>query len=181
MQLSTPRLLLREYEEGDWPAVLAYQSDPLYLRYYAWTYRSEDDVRALVRRLVEQQSQRPRLRFAFAVVLKPDGRLIGNCNIRLESAEACEGEIGYEIASPHWGQGYATEAARAILFFGFESLHLHRISACCVADNVGSRRVMEKVGMRPEGRLREKEWLKGGWRDELVYAILEHEWRAVGE
>jgi ribosomal-protein-alanine N-acetyltransferase len=88
-----------------------------------------------------------------------------------------EGDIGYELSPVHWGHGYATEAARAIVRFGFTELHLHRVWSWCIADNVGSARVLEKIGMRREGRLRDKEYFKGSWWDTLFYAILEEEWR----
>jgi RimJ/RimL family protein N-acetyltransferase len=96
----------------------------------------------------------------------------------MESAYFRQASIGYEIAPRYWGKGYATEAARAMVAFGFGELRLHRIWARCVADNVASYRVLEKVGMRREGCLREEEWIKGRWRDTLVYGILDHEWRS---
>jgi RimJ/RimL family protein N-acetyltransferase len=178
IRLATERLILRPYEATDWPAVLAYQSDPLYLRYYHWTERTEQDVRAFVQRFIDQQHDRPRLRYAFAVTLRPDGRLIGNCNIRMSGIDACEGEIGYEFAPEYWGRGYATEAARAVVAFGFDELRLHRVASYCVADNAGSARVMEKLGMTCEGRLRENEFYKGRYWDTLLYGILEEAWRA---
>jgi RimJ/RimL family protein N-acetyltransferase len=92
---------------------------------------------------------------------------------------ALQGDIGYELSPKHWGRGYATEAARAIVRFGFTELKLYRIWSWCIADNVGLARVLEKVGMRLEGRLRDKEYLKGRWWDTLLYAILEHEWREL--
>ena len=64
-----------------------------------------------------------------------------------------------------------------MLAYGFEELGVHRIWAHCVAENVASARVMEKIGMRQEGYLRESEWMKDRWWDTLVYAILEYEWR----
>ena len=91
---------------------------------------------------------------------------------------AVQGDLGYDLAPRYWGRGYATEAARAIVRFGFEELGLHRIWSWCIADNVASARVMEKVGMRLEGRQRDKERFKGRWWDRLLYAILEDEWRA---
>jgi [ribosomal protein S5]-alanine N-acetyltransferase len=175
MHLTTERLVLREFVEGEWPAVLAYQSDPLYLRYYEWTGRTEAEVRAFVNMFIEQQREQPRLKFQLAVTLKTTGELIGNCGIRKRSVGAYEADIGYELAPQHWGQGYATEAARAIVTFGFKELGLHRITAECVADNVGSARVLEKLGMVQEGRLRERDYYKGRWWDTLLYAILEHE------
>jgi ribosomal-protein-alanine N-acetyltransferase len=175
--LTTPRLILREFVAADWPAVLAYQSDPRYLRYYAWTERTESEVRDFVARFLAWQAEEPRLRFQLAVSLRDGGGLIGNCGVRLEMAGARAGELGYEIAPAHWDQGYATEAAEAMMHFGFEALGLHRIWAHTVAENVASQRVMEKLGMCGEGLLRETEWFRGRWWDTVVFGILEHEWR----
>jgi RimJ/RimL family protein N-acetyltransferase len=115
MQLTSPRLLLREFVEEDWEAVLAYQSDPLYLRYYEWTERTEADVREFVGWFLAQQQEEPRTKFQLAVVLKDEGRLIGNCGVRVNDPDLREGNIGYELDSRYWGQGYATEAARVVL------------------------------------------------------------------
>jgi ribosomal-protein-alanine N-acetyltransferase len=178
VELVTKRLVLREFSEDDWPDVLAYQSDPRYLQYYHWTERTREDVVEFVHMFIAQQKERPRARFQLAVALKSDPRLIGNCGIRMESPGACEADIGYELAPSHWGRGYATEAARAIVHFGFAELGLHRIWSRCIADNVASARVLEKLGMRLEGRLREHEYFKGRWWDVLLFAILDYEWPA---
>ena len=85
--------------------------------------------------------------------------------------------MGYEFNPDYWGRGYATEAAREMLRFGFEELQLHRITAGCIADNAASAHVLEKIGMKLEGRLREKEFFKGRWWDHLWYEILEQEWK----
>jgi len=178
MQLTTDRLLLRDFREDDWPAVLAYQSDPLYLRYYEWTERTPEAVRDFVRMFLDHQQSQPRAKFQLAVVLKASGELIGNCGIRLTAPGSHEADMGYELSPAHWGCGYATEAARAILDFGFTELGVHRVWATTLADNAGSARVLEKLGMRLEGRLRDKERFKGRYWDALLYAILEPEWRA---
>lgn len=177
MKLTTERLILREFVAEDWPAVLAYQSDPRYLRYYEWTERTEADARSFVQRFVEWQAEEPRLKYQVAITLAEDGTLIGNCGVRLAEAGAEVGDLGYEIAPATWGRGYATEAAEAMVRFGFEELGLHRIWSHTVAENAASQRVMEKLGMRCEGRLRETQWYKGRWWDTVVYGILEEEWR----
>ena len=178
MKLTTERLVLREFQENDWPAVLAYQTDPLYLRYYEWIERTPAAVQDFVRMFLTRQEEQPRTKFQLAIILKSNLELIGNCGIRMESVEAYEADIGYELSPQHWSHGYAIEAARAIVQFGFTQLHLHRIWAWCLADNVGSVRVLEKLGMRLEGRLREKEYFKGRWWDTLLFAILDFEWHA---
>jgi ribosomal-protein-alanine N-acetyltransferase len=180
VNLTTPRLQLREFVEEDWAEMLAYQSDPRYLRFYQWTERTEADVRAFVGRFLEWQAETPRLRFQLAITLEV-GRVIGSCGVRLARAAARQGELGYELSPVYWGQGYATEAARAMMGFGFEALGLHRICAYTVAENLASQQVMEKLGMRREGRLRENRWFKGRWWDTLVYGALADEWRAAGQ
>lgn len=178
MILTTERLILREFLDDDWPAVLAYQRDPHYLRFYEWTGRTPEEVRAFVGLFVIQQQETPRTRFQLAITLKTTGRLVGNCGIRRETNDAREADIGYELDPAYWGQGYATEAMRAVVGWGFSEMHLHRVSAWCIADNAGSVRVLEKLGMQREGRLRDKLYFKGRWWDMLLYAILDHEWPA---
>jgi RimJ/RimL family protein N-acetyltransferase len=176
--LSTERLILRDFIKSDWEAVLAYQQDPLYLRYNEWTSRTPDEVQAFVQMFLDHRKQEPRIKFQFAVTLKQNGRLIGNCGVRRDSAETHEADIGYELDPRFWGKGYATEAARAVLHFGFTQLNVHRVTAWCVAENTASAHVLEKLGMRQEGRLREHQYFKGRWWDTLLYAILYDEWRA---
>jgi len=179
MQLVTERLLLREFVADDWPAVLAYQSDPRYLRYYEWTGRTEQKVREFVQMFLDNQQEQPRRKFQLAVCLRGETRLFGNCGIRLSKENSQVADIGYELAPEHWGRGYATEAARAIVAFGFSELKVHRVETWCIAENTGSARVMEKIGMKREGRFRDKEWFKGRWWDTLLYSILEPEWKLL--
>lgn len=177
MELVSERLLLREFTAGDWPVVLGYQSDPRYLRFYESTGQTEQGARDFVAMFLAQQQADPRIKFQLALVLKTTGQVIGNCGVRLKQPGAYEADIGYELAPEHWGNGYATEAARTMVGFGFTHLGVHRIWSWCIADNVGSAHVLEKLGMRQEGRLRENEFFKGRWWDTLLYGILESEWR----
>ncbi|WP_414568649.1 GNAT family N-acetyltransferase [Nostoc sp. CCY 9925] len=177
MKLETSRLLMREFLEIDSQAVFTYQSEPLYLLYSHWTHRNHKDVREFVQMFINQQLEQPRTNFQLAVVLKTENRLIGNCGIRVNDPELREANIGYELNPQYWGQGYATEAAQAILKFGFEELKMHRIWSWCVAENIASFRVLEKIGMHREGHLREKELIKGKWYDNFIYSIIENEWK----
>jgi [ribosomal protein S5]-alanine N-acetyltransferase len=177
MNLTTARLRLRDFRPDDWPVAPAYQSDPRYLRYYAWTGRTEADVRAFMQLFLDQQAVAPRWKWQLAITLPGDDRPIGSSGLRLDEPGSRVGNIGYELDPEHWGHGYATEAAREMVRFGFGDLGLHRIWSWCVADNGASARVLEKVGMRPEGRRREHEWYKGRWWDHLLCGLLEREWR----
>ncbi len=178
MELLTERLRLRELRAADWPAVLAYQSQPDYLRFYHWTERSPEAVQAFLDMFLKQQAEQPRRKFMLGVELRSSGELIGICGIRQEEAGANVAEIGYELSPQHWGQGYASEAARRVVEHGFDTMDLHRIAADCMADNHASAHVLEKLGMTLEGRLHEAEHFKGRWWDVLLYALLEPEWRA---
>ena len=174
MHLLTDRLLLREFVAEDWPAVLAYQRDPRYLRLYEWEERGEADVRASVDMFIAQQKEQPRTRFQLAITLRDNGRLIGNCGIRLERPGGGQSwphraEIGYELAPDEWGRGYATEAARVIAQFGIEELGVTRLEAWTVADNLASARVLSKLGFVEEGRLRHYHFYKGRYWDAVVY------------
>ena len=176
MELITERLILRDFVPDDWPAVMAHQNEPLYLRYNAWTHRSAEDVQEFVGWFVAHQQTNPRFKFQLAVTLQETGQLIGNCGIRKESADVRVASIGYEFAPDHWGRGYASEAARAVVDYGFRVLGMHRIWADCVADNTGSAHVLEKLGMRLEGHFRDAEYYKDRWWDTLIYGLLESEW-----
>ena len=158
--------------------VLAYQSDPRYQRYYPFTERTPEDAQAFVQMFLDQQAGHPRTKFQLAVARKGDPRLIGNCGIRLDAAGARQASIGYEDAPDYWGHGYATEAAQAMMHFGFTTFQLHRVWADCVAENTASAHVLEKLGMRLEGHLRESEYFKGRWWDTLIYGILASEWES---
>jgi ribosomal-protein-alanine N-acetyltransferase len=178
MEIITPRLRLRDFRPEDWPAVLAYQRQPLYLRYNSWTNRSPKEVQQFVQMFIDHQGADPRLKFQLAVELKETGKLIGNCGIRREKPGDHQADIGYEFDPLHWGRGYATEAARVVLAFGFNQLKVHRVWATCVADNLGSVRVLTKLGLRQEGRLRQAEFFKDRYWDTLIFGLLEEEWRA---
>ena len=178
MKLETERLILRDFVKDDWQAVLEYQSDPLYLRYYDWTDRTPEAVQEFVGWFLDHQMQEPRIKFQLAVTLKSSNQLIGNCGIRMGAPNALQADIGYELDPKHWNHGYATEAAHTIVDFGFSHFDLHRVWSWCVADNAGSAHVLEKLGMRLEGRLRENEHYRGRWWDTLMYAILADEWEA---
>jgi RimJ/RimL family protein N-acetyltransferase len=177
MRLETERLILRDFVKEDWQRVLEYQSDPLYLRYYKPTERTPEAVQEFVGWFLDHQKQNPRIKFQLAVVLKSSNLLIGNCGIRMNNADALQADIGYELDPKHWNNGYATEAAHAIVDFGFSNLDLHRVWSWCVADNLGSAHVAEKLEMRCEGHLRENKYYRGRWWDTLMYAILADEWQ----
>lgn len=178
MHLSTPRLLLRPHRVDDWPALYAYVNHPEVLRYRPDGERTPQDLQAHVQHLVAAQQRRPRTSYHFALILATDDLLIGWCGLSLKDTSGQIAELGYDLAYHHWGKGYATEAARAVVTCGFTHLRLHRIFAECHPANTASQRVMQKSGMSYEGTLRKNVWIKGSWWDTCIYGILEEEWPA---
>jgi RimJ/RimL family protein N-acetyltransferase len=117
-------------------------------------------------------------RESFALAITPrsaPGELLGTISLTM-SMKHLHGEIGYWIALEQWGQGYATEAARAVIGYAFDALGLHRIEAQHFARNRASGRVMQKLGMRREGTHRDAYIRWGKFEDAVVYAVLESEW-----
>jgi [ribosomal protein S5]-alanine N-acetyltransferase len=110
---------------------------------------------------------------AFAIVLRENSVLLGGIGLRLEEKEHRHAELGYWIGAPYWGQGYATEASRAMLRYGFEVLNLHRIHASHFANNAASGNVLRKIGMKHEGTLRQHILKWGQYVDLEVYGMLD--------
>lgn len=176
--LTTERLVLRPYRESDWEAVHEFGADPEVSRYMAWGPNTEEQTRDFIRRCIDQTNDPGRDLYAFAIALRETGAVVGGCNLSWTNREYRTMMIGYTVARPYWNRGYTTEAARELLRLGFEEMGLHRVVSWCEPENVGSWRVMEKIGMRREGHEREVEFWKSRWHDWLRYAILAHEWRA---
>ena len=174
MELTTPRLVIREFRPDDYTSTHAYGSDAEVTRHMIFGPNSEQETRAFLERVMASQAKHPRATYDLAVNLREGGGHIGSVALQLSKAE--QAELGYVLHKAHWGHGYAAEAARALVNFGFRELGLHRVFARCNILNKGSARVMEKLGMRREGTHMKSDKVKGIWRDEYLYAILAEEW-----
>jgi RimJ/RimL family protein N-acetyltransferase len=172
MELQTHRLLIREFAPGDEQDVHEYASDPEVVRFMPWGPNTMAQTREFHAKKLAPHPD-PRVEYELAIVLKAEQRLIGGVGMRIKNPAHREADIGYVLNRRYWNQGIMTEAARAMLHFGFGELGLHRIYATCDAQNSASAKVMQKLGMQYEGRMRQNIFEKGRWRDTLVYAILE--------
>ncbi|WP_298548999.1 GNAT family N-acetyltransferase [uncultured Aquimarina sp.] len=123
------------------------------------------------------ENYRMRKEFVFTVNLQSDNEFLGLISLRIGNPKYNIASIWYKLHPDFWGRGYATEAAKAILQFGFKEVGLHRIEAGCAIDNIGSIRVLEKAGMIREGHKRKVLPLKTGWSDNYEFAMLEEDWR----
>ena len=147
-------------------------SDPLYFAVLRMDRKNTPkSVQEFISWFLAHQQQVPRIKFQMAITLKSNNFLIGNCGVRMDNVDAVEAEIGYELDPKYWNHGYATEAAQAIVDFGFSRFRVHRIWAHCVAENVGSAHVLQKLGLKLEGRLPREGVLQ---RQVVGYADLRH-------
>jgi RimJ/RimL family protein N-acetyltransferase len=175
--LRTARLTLRPYVTDDLDALYDIQSRPEVTRYLMYDVRDRDEVREILEQRIQADGPE-RDAVDLAVVLPDTGALIGDIVLFLRSKEHRQGEIGYLFHPDYGGRGYATEAARMLLRLGFDDYGMHRIIGRIDARNTASARVLERLGMRREAHFVQNEIVKGEWSDEVVYAMLEDEWRA---
>lgn len=171
--IDTSRLRLRPWELTDVEDVLSYAQDPewsRFLRALPVPYTRNDAEKFVARQLLLDRSTHP----AWAIVL--EGTVVGGINLRLDFEHRLA-EMGYSVARRHWNQGYMTEAAGAVIDAAFTTHpDLNRVGAMADVDNTASQRVMEKVGMRKEGVLRQNRVERGEVIDEAWYGILRDEW-----
>jgi ribosomal-protein-alanine N-acetyltransferase len=151
--LYTDRLVLRPYSLGDAPDLVRLAGAR---EVAATTLRiphpyTEQDAREFLSARHADSEAGPETRFA--ITLRSDSELCGGIGLRLDPAHQ-NAELGYWLGVPFWGQGYATEAGRAVVDHGFDRLGLHRIYASHFAHNLASGKVLRKIGMKHEGCLR---------------------------
>ncbi|MGG3279262.1 GNAT family N-acetyltransferase [Paenibacillus solani] len=169
MQLESTRLIIREFEEGDFASVHAYAADPIVTEFTMWGPNTEEETVNYLEEIRRMKEQDPRNSYELALVLKDSGRLIGGVGLHRLKTNA---ELGYCLNSAYWGQGYASEAALVMCRFGFKELGVNRIYATCRPGNVGSANVMRKIGMKQEGHLRQHLWFKGAFHDSYLFSVL---------
>ena len=150
-------------------------SDPEVVKYFSWEPWNPEEVREFILQNTKNQQEQTYRYYDFGIIHDQFG-FIGWCNVRVHHPESKEGELAYVLNRKFWGRGYASEVADALLRFGFCTLGLHRMYACCDPENRASVRVLEKMRMIREAHLRENRWRKGAYRDTLAYAILDREW-----
>jgi [ribosomal protein S5]-alanine N-acetyltransferase len=165
---------LREFRSDDVDDALAIVGDDRVTTWLAFDSRTREQALATVNGAVERAKLDPREEYYFAITRRNDDQLIGFIRLGLAGEKAAK--LGYAIAADHWGNGYATDAARQMLQFGFDTLGLHRISAAIGPSNLSSIAVVKRLGFAYEGRIRHHVHTNGDWRDSLLYSILVDDW-----
>lgn len=174
--LRTSRLLLRPFTEADAAPLFALQSNAHVLRYWdspPWTERTRaDQFIARSREMAEEGS-------GARVAVERDSAFLGWCTLSSWNAEFRSASLGYCLGEAAWGHGFATEAAGALLAWAFDTLDLNRVQAEADTRNAPSARVLEKLGFRLEGTLREDCVVNGDVSDSWVFGLLRREWRPL--
>ncbi|MCL4562313.1 MAG: GNAT family N-acetyltransferase [Chloroflexi bacterium] len=176
--LTTPRLLIRRLCAEDAAEIFAYRSDPETARFQAWGTESLKQVQDFIESLTQIEPDTPGTWFQVGICLEETGALIGDCGMRFPAEDERQAEIGITLASAYRGQGYAAEALEGIFDYLFFTLGKHRVFGSVDPQNRASLALLERVGMRREAHFREGLWFKGAWVDDVIYAILEKEWKA---
>jgi RimJ/RimL family protein N-acetyltransferase len=179
LPLETERLVLRPHRMTDLDDLAVFHGDADVVRYVPWPVRDRAATEETLRvKLTQTELVAHGQWLVLAVELRSTGTVIGE--VLLKWASDRQGELGFAFAGPHQGQGYAAEAATAVLRLGFDDLGFHRVTAVVIDDNLASARLLGRLGFRQEARLVDNVHFKGAWATQLVFAMLEDEWRARG-
>lgn len=174
MKLVTNRLLLEEITSNDLQLIHELHSIPELDKYNTLGIPKDlDETRKVIQPAIDDQQKNIRSQFCWKILLKNSDKTIGLAGMFPSNDRFRLGEIYYKIHPDYWGHGYATEAAKELVRFGFEELNLHKVEAGVATENVRSMRVLEKIGMTREGLRRKILPIRGKWKDNYHYAIVE--------
>jgi [ribosomal protein S5]-alanine N-acetyltransferase len=122
------------------------------------------------------QKQEPRNSYIFCIEKNDDNSFVGLIALNLGKVNFKTAEVWFKIHKDQWRQGYTSEALTRLLNFGFNDLKLHRIEAGCAVENIASSKTLEKAGFIREGMKRKKLPIRGEWKDNYFYGILEEDY-----
>jgi ribosomal-protein-alanine N-acetyltransferase len=167
------RVRLREVDEDDFEATWTrWGSRTEFFRFLPIEQPTTlDEEHAWLASVINEARAVPRRQYQLGI--DAAGGLVGMVRLGIDSERHRSADLGYGVGPDEWGQGYATEAARLIVRFGFETLGLHRIWATHHPENLASRRVLDKLGFVEEGRRRDDRFVDGAWYDSVVCSMLE--------
>lgn len=175
-EFTTERLLIRPITSQDTDALYLIKSDPQVTALYGQSpHHGPEETKAwILRCLVEWNNK---MAFTWAIALRSERKVIGECCLwNMDHANNC-GELGYEMQSAYWGKGLMTEALAPVLEFAFSGLGLHRVEALPLATNLSSISVLKKLGFVHEGVYRQRVLWDQSYVDQLGYSLLEGDWK----
>jgi len=178
LPIDVDELSLRRIEYEDRADLFEIYSNPDVARYQFFEPWTAEQIEDLVYSQSEVFAGDPGVPFVLVAVLRSQNKVIGDCQITINSVEDQQGEIGFTFNPEFSGRGFATKTVHAVLGYGFTRLSLHRIMAAVDVLNEPSWRLMERIGMRREAHFVHDNLMDGEWIDDYVYAMLKDEWNA---
>lgn len=175
--LETDRLILRQLTLEDTPFVFQHFSDPLVTQYLMDEppLTDEDQAKDIIHFYAEPEGKTHN---RWGIVRKADQRLIGTCGFHRWEKAYYRTDLGYDLSPDCWGQGYMTEALRAVIKNGFERMQLNRMDAYVYVHNHRSLNLLDKFGFKKEGLLRDYFYLDGIFYDHYLLGLLRRDWEA---
>ncbi|MEU8722079.1 GNAT family protein [Streptomyces antimycoticus] len=170
------RLDLRELTLDDVDAVHSVYGNVEATEHLSFTPRSREEVSAIVAGSMASATASPREVYALGVVERDSSELIGFARLAADPHQQRAATIGGALLPNAWGVGYGRETLRLLLALAFDDLNLHRVWAARSPLNIAAQRTMVAEGMTEEGRIRGHVYVRGAWRDSIVYGILREEW-----
>lgn len=182
IELESERLRYRKFSEDDFPIVFDWLNNIENMKYRRGEPRTKAETRDYIRWAIANAEADDCTNYEYAVILKSPNTLIGAATLMHLPDDP---EIGWTLHRDYWRRGYGTEIGETMLRLGFETLNLHRIIAGCNAENRGSYRIMERIGMRREAHFLKAQpggsAMSNRWCDRFQYGILQEEWKAARE
>jgi ribosomal-protein-alanine N-acetyltransferase len=169
IEITTKRLILREYKKSDWEAAHRYAQMEEILIYEAWGPNQEKDTQAFIARAIDERKQQARTTFELCVTLKNTGELIGGCGFGIDKDHPSRGNFGYIIHPERWNNGYATEAASGIIDYMEKNHGIKEVEATCDVLNLASQKVIQKCGLEKIKEIKDDFEMKGRMRSTFVF------------
>ena len=174
-EIHTERLFLRKISLKDAEPLFKYWSDPEVTKYLnVDTFKNIEQAYSMIRLLNSLYGNKEGIRWV--IILKRDNNVIGTCGYNNWIKRSSRGEIGYELGRKYWGNGFASEAVKKILNYGFKKMNLNRIEAFTVQESISSIKLLKKLGFKKEGLLKEYGYWNGKYWDENLFSLLKSDW-----
>jgi RimJ/RimL family protein N-acetyltransferase len=179
LSLTGRRIRLRDFQPNDLAAYHKWESDAEVMALATWRAHSVHESEMHLADAIEQSLREDRQRYFLAVESIESGLVFGSAGFTIKAKNDSGGiaEIGYFLLKEYWGKGYGTEAARLVIDYVFDRLHMHKIVVACNADNHASENIMIKCGMSKEGEFPKGRLKQGRWCNALQYGLLSEQWK----
>ena len=170
IEIHSTRLLIREIQSSDVPAIFNYRSDALVNQYQGWIPEKLEEVKGFVEHKIAKEFNQLDTWFQLTIVIKESNELIGDVGLHFLENEVVE--LGVTIAKKNHGKGYATEALKAVIEYLFNKVDKQKIKASVDPRNLASIAMIEKLGFKKEAHFKKSFFLRGEWVDDVIYGLI---------